>query len=345
MSLRSRIALIAAALVLAAVLVSTLLQTLAARWAVLEQARESGNTVAEMLARAVSFAEAAPRSGPVVGVPGGDQPQPVEAGTASLAKLEQNPGLQRLVDELVTGRQEGGRRVAGDVREVRILDPQLATLVSRRSDAAGVLSDAPPALNGPDAVLARDCIANKTPAGRFVGGFYRVAAPVRRHDGRPAGAVLVEISTESSRAALGWQVAAAVATALLVGLPAVLAAVWLAKSIADPVQQAVSVAESIAAGDLTPRVTVAGPREVGRMLTAFSRMTGSLGGLIGRIQAAGERLTSVEAEAAAALALQDRTVRGFSGSAQDISAAVTEISATSASHSCLGTSSRVAYVF
>ena len=64
MSLRSRIALIAAALVLAAVLVSTLLQTLAARWAVLEQARESGNTVAEMLARAVSFAEAAPRSMP-----------------------------------------------------------------------------------------------------------------------------------------------------------------------------------------------------------------------------------------------------------------------------------------
>ena len=47
MSLRSRIALVATALVLAAVLVNTLLQGLAARWAVLEEARENGDGIAE----------------------------------------------------------------------------------------------------------------------------------------------------------------------------------------------------------------------------------------------------------------------------------------------------------
>jgi hypothetical protein len=61
MSLRSRIALVATALVLAAVLVNTLLQGLAARWAVLEEARESGDGIAETLARTVSFAENVPR--------------------------------------------------------------------------------------------------------------------------------------------------------------------------------------------------------------------------------------------------------------------------------------------
>jgi bifunctional N-acetylglucosamine-1-phosphate-uridyltransferase/glucosamine-1-phosphate-acetyltransferase GlmU-like protein len=51
--------------------------------------------------------------------------------------------------------------------------------------------------------------------------------------------------------------------------------------------------------------------------------------LIGRIQSAGERLSTVEADAAVTLARQDRAVRDFSGSAHEISAAVTEISATS----------------
>jgi methyl-accepting chemotaxis protein WspA len=58
-------------------------------------------------------------------------------------------------------------------------------------------------------------------------------------------------------------------------------------------------------------------------------MRDALGGLIGRIQVAGERLSSVEADTAAALGRQDRVVRRFSGSAQEISTAVAEISATS----------------
>ena len=60
MSLRSRIALVATALVLAAVLVNTLLQTIAARRAVLDQARAGGASLAGVLARAVSFASEVP---------------------------------------------------------------------------------------------------------------------------------------------------------------------------------------------------------------------------------------------------------------------------------------------
>jgi methyl-accepting chemotaxis protein WspA len=172
-------------------------------------------------------------------------------------------------------------------------------------------------------------MASGTPVGRFAADTYRVAAPVAHGEGRTAGAVLVSMSTESSRQVLWWQAAGALASAVFVGLPAVLAAVWLARSIARPVGQALVVAEAIAGGDLTKQVDARGEHEVGRLLGAFGRMSHSLGGLIGRIQAAGERLSSVEADAAAALGRQERAVRGFSGSAQEISAAVAQISATS----------------
>jgi methyl-accepting chemotaxis protein WspA len=141
--------------------------------------------------------------------------------------------------------------------------------------------------------------------------------------------VIVAMSTRSSRDVLWWQAAAATAAALVVGLPGVLAALWLVRSIADPVWQALAVAESIAAGDLTVRVAEGGQHEMGRLLTAFGGMTRSLGGLIGRIQAAGERLSRVEADAAVALGRQDKAVRSLNDSTLEISAAVAQISSTS----------------
>jgi methyl-accepting chemotaxis protein len=437
MSLRSRIALIATLLVLAAIAVNTLLQTFAARRAVLQQAQAGGDGVAESLARAVAFAQEVPlqveeeigrqmqaqaalvaqlvavaeqagvpaadlkerfrqivdktvideifatdstgritqQAGDIdftfspdparqpqahvfhtllggdvpvviqesrkreidarvfkyVGVGGVDKPRIVQVGMEAtfLDRLYRNLGLRRLVNELV----------AGEVREVRILDAQLNPFVTRRVDERGSASDADLPLVPRDAAIVRDCIAGNRPVGRFESGFYRVAAPVKQADGRPAGAVLVTISTKSSRDVLWWQAAGALASSLVVGLPGVLAALWLARSIANPVRQSLEVAEAIAEGDLTGEVPVGGEDEVGRLLGAFGRMSHSLGGLIGRIQAAGERLSTVEDEAAGALARQDRAVRDFSGSATEISSAVSEISATS--EQLLGATSEV----
>ena len=107
MSLRSKIATIATLLVLAAIVVNTLLQTYAARQAVLQQARDGGDSIAAALARAVAFAAEVPA-------------QPGESADGQAQ-------TRRLVTELV----------AGDVREVRILDSQSTTLVSRRIDDRG----------------------------------------------------------------------------------------------------------------------------------------------------------------------------------------------------------------
>ena len=60
MSLRSKISLTTTLLVLAAVVVTTLLQTIAGRQAVLEQARVGGDEIADLLSRATGFAEDVP---------------------------------------------------------------------------------------------------------------------------------------------------------------------------------------------------------------------------------------------------------------------------------------------
>jgi methyl-accepting chemotaxis protein len=429
MSLRTRIAIVAALMVLAAVSVNTILQTLAARQAILEQTRAGGESIAGLLARVAGFAEDVPSnvedeigrhmvaearlladyvaaaekagldrativeqlqkvtadtavdqllvtdsegvgyidtaeppepftflpdasrqpeahafhrllSGEVasvvqraqkrdsdgrvfkyVGVGGVDKPRIAEVGIEATFRdrLDQHLGVRRLVGEIV----------GGEVREVQILDRQLNPVVTRRLDADRGASDVPLTLPQSDAALVRDALTSGQPAGRFTADAYRVAAPVARADGRMSGAVLVSIATDSIRDVLWWQAAGAAASALFVGLPAVAAAIWFARSIAQPVSQALSAAEAIAEGDLSQRVAGGGSHELGRLLGSFERMTASLGGLIGRIQAAGERLASVEADASAALGRQERAVRGFSGTANDISAAVTEISATS----------------
>jgi len=299
MSLRSRIALIATLLVLAAIAVTTLLQTFAARQAVLRQARDGADGIAAALARAVAFAAEVPA-----------RPGDAADGRAP---------VRRLVAELV----------AGDVREIRILDPQLVPLVSRRIDAGGAATDADTPLAAEDAALVRDCVTAKKPVGRLEAYVCRVAAPVRAADGRPLGAVLVTMSTASSSEVLWWQAMAAAAAAVFVGVPGAAAAAWLARSIAGRVRQALGVAEAIAAGDLTGALPAGGGDEIGRLLGAFGGMTRSLGSLVHGIKAAGGRLVALEADASGALARQDRAVRNFSGSATEISTAITEISATS----------------
>ncbi len=256
-----------------------------------------------------------------VGVGGVDRPRIVQVGMEAtfLQRLDKNLGLSRLVNDLV----------AGAVREVCVFDADLAPVVARRATGDGGYSDAPTALRDDDRELLQQCLIAGRPTGRVTSDDYRVAAAIRRMDGTTAGAVVVAISTATARSVLGRQLLAGIVAAVGIGLPGMLAGLWLARSIATPVREAVRVAEAIAAGDFTRPVPVGGMHEVGRLLTALTAMSTSLGGLIGRIQAAGARLSSVEAETAATLQRQDRAISGFDEATAGIAAAVAEISATS----------------
>ncbi|MFM1902343.1 MAG: hypothetical protein RLZZ440_243 [Planctomycetota bacterium] len=155
-------------------------------------------------------------------------------------------------------------------------------------------------------------------------------------------AALVALATAAVTAAVivvaaGWMppggwprlAMAALLAAAAVGIPAAFLAFRLGRAIETPLGEAVAAAEAIAAGDLGRGVILGDREETGRLLAAFVAMQHTIGGLVGRIKAAGGRLATVEAEAASALGSQERAVEGFSSSAHEIAAAVAEISATS----------------
>ena len=141
--------------------------------------------------------------------------------------------------------------------------------------------------------------------------------------------MLVAFATRSSGDAIWWHAVAAGATVVGVGIPALLAALWLARWLGAPVREAVAVAEAIGSGDLTATPANGERHEFGRLLSALGTMSGSLGGLIGRIKSAGVHLAEVEPRVTTALLKQERAVRSVSQSANEISASVAQISATS----------------
>jgi len=75
-------------------------------------------------------------------------------------------------------------------------------------------------------------------------------------------------------AAAKWSVAIVTMIALLA---AALLATLITRSIVHPIKEALRVAESVAAGDLTTRITVSRTDEAGRLLTALAAMNESKG--------------------------------------------------------------------
>ena len=302
MPLWSRIAISSFLLVVAAAGVTSTLQAIAARRAILEQARAGAHGVAEVLARATTFAE--------------EGPPTVDAEAGSQDRRDTMPGLRRLVSEVTVG----------NIREVRILDAYSSPLVARVIDDNGNPADSALPLDQADAGLVKESIATGRSAGRVEGAMVRVAAPVVRADGGRGGAVLVAVATRVGRDLWTWELLAGTLASLLVGLPAILLARWLARSTTESVRVSTAIAESIAAGDISGVVPPGGNDEAGQLLAGVGRMSAALRETIGRLQSAGARVTEVESDVSVALARQERIVRGFSGSVADVSGAASQIS-------------------
>jgi methyl-accepting chemotaxis protein WspA len=128
---------------------------------------------------------------------------------------------------------------------------------------------------------------------------------------------------------------------LLVGSTAAvtLAALLVARGLSRPIREAALVAEQVAAGDLTARVTSRATGEPGRLLQAVATMTADLRALIGRIQKSSIALLSTATEIAATSRQQEQTLIDHGASTNEAAAAVKEISATS--HELLKTMTEV----
>jgi methyl-accepting chemotaxis protein len=79
-------------------------------------------------------------------------------------------------------------------------------------------------------------------------------------------------------------------TALLACIAAAALAWSITRSITVPINEAVVVAQTVAAGDLTRAIAVTGRDEVSQLLTALKAMTGSLATIVGEVRAGTETI-------------------------------------------------------
>jgi methyl-accepting chemotaxis protein WspA len=121
------------------------------------------------------------------------------------------------------------------------------------------------------------------------------------------------------------------AAVVLLGVTSVcvtIVALLSAKALSRPIRDAAAVAERVASGDLTARVTTRATGEIGKLLEAVDTMIEDLRSLIGRIQKSSIALLSTATEIAATSRQQENTLLDYGASTSEAAAAVKEISAT-----------------
>jgi methyl-accepting chemotaxis protein len=94
-------------------------------------------------------------------------------------------------------------------------------------------------------------------------------------------------------------------------------AIWVTRSITQPVNEAVAAANALAEGDLTVRIDVQGKDEVGQLMTAMQAMVGKLGEIIGEVRSAADNLSNASGQVSA-------TAQSLSQSSSEQAASVEE---------------------
>jgi len=104
--------------------------------------------------------------------------------------------------------------------------------------------------------------------------------------------------------------------------------VWLIRGISGPLNQAVSVAQHVADGDLTQEITIDSSNETGQLLTALKKMNDRLAEIVGGVRAGTDTIATASAQIAAGnLDLSSRTEQQAS-SLEETASAMEELTAT-----------------
>ncbi len=115
------------------------------------------------------------------------------------------------------------------------------------------------------------------------------------------------------------------AAALLIGTTF---AYWVTRSVTGPIQQAVRIAETVAAGDLTSRIDINSTDETGQLLQALKDMNGSLVRIVGEVRTGTETIATASSQIAAGnLDLSSRTEQQAS-SLEETASSMEELTST-----------------
>lgn len=149
--------------------------------------------------------------------------------------------------------------------------------------------------------------------------------PVRGSDWMLAVALDRQEATASLAAILTSSVIEAL---VLVVLSAALLFVLITRSITRPLGQAVTLAQTVASGDLTSHIEVRATNEVGHLLQALKDMNGSLVKIVGEVRTGTETIATAATELASGnLDLSSRTEQQ-AGSLAETASSIDELTAT-----------------
>jgi methyl-accepting chemotaxis protein len=117
---------------------------------------------------------------------------------------------------------------------------------------------------------------------------------------------LVSINTDGGmRSSAGADATYAASRASLIGLVVgivvigMLLALWVARSVARPLIEAVGVARQVAAGDLTAHIVVRSQDETGQLMQALKDMNASLQNLVGQVRSGTDTIATASSQIAA----------------------------------------------
>jgi methyl-accepting chemotaxis protein len=125
----------------------------------------------------------------------------------------------------------------------------------------------------------------------------------------------------------GQQLMAAVAVVAALVIIAAWAA-YLVRSITEPLSVAITVAERMAAGDLTQHIQTADTTELGQLTTALSHMNGSLSKLVRQVQESADNIESSSSEVSAGTKDLASRTQAASGNLESTASSMEQITAT-----------------
>ncbi|WP_129648612.1 methyl-accepting chemotaxis protein [Peristeroidobacter agariperforans] len=116
--------------------------------------------------------------------------------------------------------------------------------------------------------------------------------------------------------------------AVIAAVLALIAGVWVTLSITRPISLAASVANRMAEGDLTARVTANSRDEAGMLLHAISTMTEKLSQVVGEVRSSADTLTSASEEMSATAQSLSQASTEQAASVEETSASVEQMTAS-----------------
>ena len=111
-------------------------------------------------------------------------------------------------------------------------------------------------------------------------------------------------------------------------LAAAAIALFVTRSVTVPINQAVTVANQLAEGDLTAKLTVDSNDETGRLLAAMQTMVGKLSEIIGEVRSAADNLSSASEEVSVTAQSMSQGASEQAASVEETSASVEQMSAS-----------------